>query len=102
LPTPADPLSPWQLIGFIERLDTWIDVERPADDLRLIVTAWVIGRVDDPYQGVRRERGFPNLWFGTIPNTTHGTGQVVVCSYWIEETTRSVRCDSIATLDWPA
>lgn len=89
------------MVGFEERLDTWISIEAPFDDLRLTVTAWMLTRFDDPYQGVRRAHGFDNLWFGVIPDTAHDDDRVVCCSYWIEETTRTVRCDSIATLSWP-
>ncbi len=91
----------WTLEGFLERLDAWAALESPTDDLRLIVTAWVMTRFDDPYQGVRREPGFDNLWFGTIPGTA-ASGTVVVCSYWIEESSRTVRCDNFATLNSPA
>ena len=45
----------------------WIERELPSDDLRLTVTAWILTRYDDPYQGVQREPGFDNLWFGEIP-----------------------------------
>lgn len=58
-------------------------------------------RFDDPYHGVRREKGFANLWFGPIPGSADGSGTVVACSYWIEEETHTVRCDSFATLNEP-
>jgi hypothetical protein len=58
-------------------------------------------RYDDPYQGVRREKGFPNLWFGAIPDSADGDGNVVACAYWIAESNRVVRCDSFATLSLP-
>jgi hypothetical protein len=57
----------WQLESFLDHLDVWIEREQPSDDLRLIVTAWVLTRYEDPYQGVQREPGFENLWFGEIP-----------------------------------
>ena len=41
----------------------------------------------------------PNYWSGTVPGTLHGTGQVVVCTYWIYEEQRLVKVDMIATLD---
>lgn len=63
--------NPWQLEKFESGLDAWISLETPDDDMRLVVTAWVLTRFDDPYQGVRRERGFPNLWFGSIPGSDH-------------------------------
>jgi hypothetical protein len=92
----------WQLEDFEERLDTWVALENPPDDLVREVLAWILGRYDDPYQGVRREPGFDNLWYGVVPGTAHGHERVVTCSYWITETTRTVRCNSIATLSWPA
>lgn len=98
---PPEPAERWHLDGFIDRLDTWIATEDPPDDLRLIVTAWVLTRYDDPYQGVRREPGFPNLWFGPVPGSQHHQNSVVACSYWIEEQRHAVRCDSVATLSLP-
>jgi hypothetical protein len=105
----ADPRPPagpnggqgWRLTGFLDRLDEWAAQESPGDDLRLIVTSWIMSRFDDPYQGVRREGGMPNLWFGVVPWSGDGAGGVVVCAYWIEEATHTVRCDSFATLRLP-
>lgn len=57
--------------------------------------------MDDPYSGMTRQPGFPNLWFGPVPETMHGDGRVVTCSYWIVETTRAVRCDNFTILSWP-
>ena len=91
----------WTLERFTGHLDDWIAREHPPDAVVIVVTAWLLSRFDDPYPGMQRERGFPNLWFGQIPESRHGDGQVVVCSYWIEESTRTVRCDSIATLNMP-
>jgi hypothetical protein len=91
----------WVLEGFLERLDTWIADESPADDLRLAVTAWILSRMEDPYEGVRREPDFENLWFGAVPGTETTAGTVVACSYWIAEARGTVRCDSFATLSLP-
>ena len=93
-------MSPWTLENFEECLDRWIDLEKPIDELKLIVTAWVLTRFDDPYVGVRREAGFDNLWYATVPRTAH-EGSIVVCSYWIFDRERRVRSDSIATLSLP-
>ena len=49
-----------------------------------MVTHWLLSRFDDPYLGMQREPGFPNLWFGPS-RIQYGQGQVAVCSYWIEE-----------------
>ena len=43
-------------------------------DLRFLVTEWILTRAADPYQGVRREAGFDNLWFGAVPRSGHGDG----------------------------
>ncbi|OLB75965.1 MAG: hypothetical protein AUI14_19955 [Actinobacteria bacterium 13_2_20CM_2_71_6] len=88
----------WKLEGFLDCLDAWAESESPDDDLRLVVTAWVLTRYEDPYQGVRREGGHPNLWYGVVPYSGDGAASVVVCGYWIEESTRTVRCDSFAKL----
>lgn len=98
----ARPRGGWNLTGFEECLTRWIEVESPSGDLRLAVAAWLPSRIDDPYQGMRREpEGHPNLWFGLIPGTGHA-GQAVYCSCLIFEQTGTVRCNSIATLSWPA
>ncbi len=97
--TPDPPL--WTLLGFLERLDQWVARESPADEVRLLVTAWIMSRYDDPYQGVRREGKFPNLWFGPVPESQDRTGRVVACSYWIDEVNHTVRCDSFDTFYLP-
>ncbi len=81
-------------------VDRWIARESPSDDMRLLVLDWIIGRSEDPYRGMRREEGFPNLWFGPIRDTQVG-GTIVTCSYWIYESTRIVRCNDICTLSQP-
>jgi hypothetical protein len=94
-------LSFWQLIGFEDGLDRWVSIDQPSVDLRFLVTEWVIGRADDPYTGVRRRAEIAsNYWFGIVPGSYEGR-HVIVCGYWIDEQTRSVRCDRIATLALP-
>lgn len=93
----------WSLENFTECLEIWEKNEPSSavhNDLRLIVIDWIMGRHSDPYKGVRREPGFDNLWFSSIPNTQHD-GQVVCCAYWIFEATHTVKCDSIGTLSMP-
>lgn len=96
-----DRTSRWELLGFLDELDAWAERECAADDLLLIVTSWLMTRGDDPYRGVSRVSGFENLWFGPVPDSDDGAGHVVVCSYWIQESKRSVRCNSFATLTLP-
>ncbi len=97
------PTQPWKLIRFGESLDAWIERDKPSEDLSYVVTEWVFTRDADPYQGAHRVEGIPNLWQMVVPGSAHGTGtgQVVFCSYWIEESQHMVRCDNIATLNWP-
>ncbi|MGH4013192.1 MAG: hypothetical protein ACRDSL_04520 [Pseudonocardiaceae bacterium] len=94
--------EPWKLRLFPERLDSWIALCSPSSELRRIVRTWVVTRYEDPYEGVEREPGFENLWYGRIPNSGDGCGNVVVCSYVIEESTRTVRCNDFTTLPYPA
>lgn len=92
----------WRQEAFETRLDEWIELEGPTLRLRRLVTAWALTRLEDPYDGMQRQSGFPNLWFGRIPGTYEpADGTVVVCSLWIEETSRTVRCDRIGTLGIP-
>lgn len=92
----------WRQEAFETRLDEWIELEEPSLHLRRLVTAWVLTRLEDPYSGLQREAGFPNLWFGRIPGTYQPeSGAVVVCSLWIEEASKTVRCDRIGTLSTP-
>jgi hypothetical protein len=91
----------WTLVGFLDRLDSWKDQENPPDDVVIVVSHWMLSRFDDPYPGMQRQPDFPNLWFGPVPESQHGQGRVVVCSYWVEESTHTVRCDSFATLNMP-
>ena len=91
----------WRLERFLSGLDAWDGREEPGDDLRLLVTAWIVGRQDDPYRGVRREPHFENLWYGVVPDSNDEVGRVVVCSYWIFESEHLIRCNSFATLGLP-
>jgi hypothetical protein len=40
----------WHLEDFLERLDEWAEHEGVPDDLKLIVTAWIFTRMEDPYR----------------------------------------------------
>lgn len=96
-----DTPEPWRLVNFLDRLDLWIGLEAPPKEIRRLVTSWIFTRTDDPYQGARREPGFPNLWFCPIPRSEHKERNAVCCSYWIDEHNHVVRCDSFATLSRP-
>ncbi|HEU0089205.1 MAG TPA: hypothetical protein VFQ77_16420 [Pseudonocardiaceae bacterium] len=93
--------EPWKLEKFSERLDSWIALCSPSSELRRIVRTWVLTRYDDPYQGMEQQSGFPNLWFGRVPNSGDGRGNAVACSYRIEESTRTVICNDFTTLSEP-
>lgn len=96
-----DSSRPWLLENFLERLDRWVDLEGPPEQVRLAATAWIMARLEDPYLGVRREPGFDNLWFGPIPGARYGNGLVAASSYWIFERERRLRCDSFTSLTLP-
>lgn len=98
-----DSFGGWRLELFLERFDMWAQREgtNVDQDLRLVVVSWMQSRMDDPYQGVRRQEGFENFWFGLIPNSGDGQGNFVGCSYWIFEADRLVRCDNYGLLSWP-
>jgi hypothetical protein len=98
---PATDPPLWTLLGFLDRLDQWVARESPADEVRLVATAWIMTRFEDPYQGVRREGKFPNLWFGPVPGTQDRSGRVVGCAYWVDEVNHTVRCDSFDTFYEP-
>jgi len=85
----------WHLVRFIEHLDRWAERESPDQDTRLRVVDWVMARYDDPYAGVLREPGSANLWYGRIPGTRDKAGTIVVCSYFVFERLKIVRCHRI-------
>lgn len=93
--------APWKLERFPETLNIWIDICSPSSELRRIVRTWVVTRYEDPYEGMRREPDIDNLWYGVVPGSNDGYGNVVVCSYFIVESTRTVRCNSCTTLSLP-
>jgi hypothetical protein len=94
-----DPIS-WSLVNVESALDRWIEIDEPDDELRNVVLNWLLSRLEDRYQGVRRDPRFPNLWFGRIPWTLRGDRQAV-CAYRIEERTREIICDNIVMLRLP-
>ncbi|MGH3938157.1 MAG: hypothetical protein ACRDTG_05915 [Pseudonocardiaceae bacterium] len=97
----SDRGEPWKLDQFSERLDVWIEVCDPSPRLRRVVRTWVLTRFDNPYEGVRQAPGFDNLWSGKVPNSEDGIGNAVLCAYFIETATHTLRCDQFATLREP-
>lgn len=70
-------------MGFSDRLDEWTDLEAPDDWQRVLVGNWVLSRIEDPYDGLSRQSGFDNLWFGVVPGSLNADGLAVACSLWI-------------------
>ena len=98
----SDP-SGYTLQGFKEWMEIW-EKNEPSSavsaDRRIAVLDWMVSRGADPYAGARRESGAPNQYLAKIPGTFHG-GQVVVCTFYVYEETRTVRCDMLTTLSPP-
>lgn len=95
--------SGYTLQGFKEWMEIWEKnepISAVSTDRRIAVLAWMVSRGADPYAGARREDVAPNCWLAKIPGTFHG-GQMVVCTYFIYEETRTVRCDMLTTLALP-
>jgi hypothetical protein len=92
----------WATEGFLDQIDAWARRGSPHPDLLLIVLPWVMERSEYPYRGVRREPGFDNLWFGGIAGSEDAEGRIVVCSYWVFDELRLLRCNSVATLSAPS
>jgi len=40
--------SGWRLVRFIEHLDRWAELDHPSDDVRLLVSAWVLTKAAGP------------------------------------------------------
>ncbi len=90
----------WAIAGLVEALNSWAQRESPGPDLRRTVARWAFNQHEDPYQGVSRQPGFPNLYFGEVPGT-RAEGAAVSCTYWIEAATHTVKWDNFTTLNLP-
>lgn len=95
------PNRPWQILGTEDCLNRWQDREKPSTDLSFLVAEWLVSKMDDPYQGMRRIPEFPNMWFGKVSRSDHRPDSVVVCTYEIDEAAHTVHLRSIATLSKP-
>lgn len=95
--------SGYTLQGFQEWMEIW-EKNEPSSAVstsrRIAVLEWMVSRGADPYAGARREHGAPNQWLAKIPGTLHD-GHMVVCTFYIYEATKTVRCDMLTTLGLP-
>jgi hypothetical protein len=87
----------WTFRYAIEALDYWAEREKPSQDLRMVVTEWAFNQHTNPYRGMDRQPGFANLYVGEVRGTRSGSA-AVTCTYWIDETTSTVRFDNFTTL----
>lgn len=94
----SDRAAEWELAGFLESFDIWSRLESPSDAVRWAVLTWIQSRYEDPYRDARRVSDHPNFWEARIPPSRDGSGNIVICSYWIYESTRTVTCDLFGTL----
>ena len=91
----------WTLDRLPERLQWWESQFNPSTDLVILVLAWVMGLKDDPFPREVRRTDFADQWFGAVPNSGDGQGNVVTCSYWVDHDTRTIRFDMFSTSTWP-
>ena len=91
----------WDVLGFVEALDAWVEREQPADELRRFVTQWIFTRMDDPYALARRADGFADYWWAVVPGSEDPDGRVVLCFFWIDPAARTARCDTFSSLSPP-
>jgi hypothetical protein len=89
--------QPWQLANFEERLDVWIALDNPPDDVRVQVISLILTRMDDPFASARRSRVSLPLVRILVPGSIHAPQQIVFRSDWIEHEVHRVSCDSIAS-----
>lgn len=94
-------MTPYRPDGFDDHFDDWVVREQPSEHLRAAVLNWMLSRCEQPYDGVGREAGFENLWYGRVPGTEQGAGLVVVCAYFIHEREHRLQCSSIGTIGLP-
>lgn len=93
--------QPWRLEKFEERYEAWAERDKADDELRLVVVNWLMNRHDDPFLGMARQDGFDDLWFGWIPGSGDGRGNMVACSFRADRTRGVIECNDITTLSYP-
>jgi hypothetical protein len=91
----------WELEGFNEAFRWWVDLDSPPRAVQRGVTHWITRLYEDPYLFARRVPNFgdPNFWEARIPGSRDGQGHIILCSYWIWETTRTVRGSLFGTFE---
>lgn len=90
----------WELDLFETRLDDWIGREHPPEWLQVHLLEWIPTRRINPRDGAHLEAGFENLWAIQVHGSSDGY-RAVLCSYWILDTDRMVRCDNFGWLSLP-
>jgi hypothetical protein len=91
----------WQLVDFEDRLSRWTDLEQPDPAIRWAVVEGIMAAADNVYAGARRHPEIgSNYWRVNVPKSASDE-QIVTCCFWVDEETRTVTCDTIATLSLP-
>ena len=92
---------PWSPHEFEEYCDAWAAITNPADELHNIVVTWFSTLAENPYHReaelITNEK-IPPFWFIRVPNSHDGHGDVVTCTYWINELDHSVRCCNFTSM----
>lgn len=97
---PNGAASGWTIQGWASATTQWRELDDPDDLLRQRLIQWLRVCGENPYRRARRDNHIPNHWYAIVPGSERD-GRVVVCTYWIEERTKTVRADVIAQLRLP-
>jgi hypothetical protein len=100
-PVTPDTPSAWAFVRFEEMFESWTKRESPDPATQTRVIDWIRDRRDDPFAGMMRDTGQPNLWFGRVPYTLDSSGTLVTVTYQILMRTRVVRCMLIGRVGLP-
>jgi hypothetical protein len=95
--------DPWTLDDPSGALDLWIELDKPDDNLRNLVTVWLVS-FDDPYVG-DYDPVNPAAWSAVaakIPPGVPFPSQCVLVAYRISPSERRITVDFISTMSWPA
>jgi hypothetical protein len=100
-PVTPDTSDSWIFVRFEELFVSWVQRESPDEGTQVKVIDWIRDRRGDPFAGVLRDTGHPNLWFGRVPSTLDDDGTLVTVTYQILMRTRVVRCMLIGRVGLP-